>query len=177
MAGNKLNDNEDGPEATGLSSNPGKVSAYAAVGAPDRNKRRLIRGAAVAGPVLLTLRSGALAAVSCTPVKSLGVTVNNGEITIPSGFPSYNVADPGPEPDICYILSQSDPDCPIGDGSASKTGNEPQGKVVRLERDVDDGQGGTTTQVYYKCEGSNYSSTPGDGFAILSWSAAQSISA
>ncbi|BBL73614.1 hypothetical protein [Methylomagnum ishizawai] len=44
---------------------------------PDFTKRRLVRGAVAGAPVLLTLRSGALAAESCSGVQSAGINTAN----------------------------------------------------------------------------------------------------
>ena len=49
----------------------------------DRGRRRLIRGAVAVAPVILTLRSGALAAASCTGVRVLTVDVQGGVIQPP----------------------------------------------------------------------------------------------
>jgi hypothetical protein len=49
-------------------------------------RRRLVRGAVALAPVVLTLRSGALAAASCTGVKVLNVqTDQNGRFDVPQG--------------------------------------------------------------------------------------------
>jgi len=54
----------------------------------DMTKRRLVRGAVATAPVLLTLRSGALAALSCTPIKVVAQLNDNAEITAttPTGY-------------------------------------------------------------------------------------------
>ena len=47
----------------------------------DAGRRRVVRGAVALAPLVLTLRSGALAAASCTGVKIASVKVNdNGKI-------------------------------------------------------------------------------------------------
>src|SRR5689334_19190075 len=53
----------------------GECSGKASV--PDLNlkRRRLIRGVTAVAPLVLTLRSGALAAASCTGVKAINVSV------------------------------------------------------------------------------------------------------
>jgi hypothetical protein len=48
---------------------------------PDLKRRRLLRGAAGIAPVVITLRSGALAASSCVNTKALVTTNNNGNFT------------------------------------------------------------------------------------------------
>ena len=44
----------------------------------ENGRRRLVRGAVALAPLVLTLRSGALAAASCTGVKITGVDVRSG---------------------------------------------------------------------------------------------------
>lgn len=161
MAGDKMSNQNTGlgekplPTAGAEEANP-SISSI-----PDLKKRRLVRGAVAAAPVLLTLRSGALAAVSCTPVKAPSVTINkqfNINGVIQSG---YSSPDAGPtDPDVCYTT--------INQGSCTTgietTGNTPLG-VVKFDN---------ANSVYY-CEGA-----PTGGphtVAILSWGAAQSISA
>lgn len=62
-------------EATGL----GKASIL------DERRRHLIRGVAAAAPLVLTLRSGALAAASCTGTKVIAVGTNgSGQFTAPT---------------------------------------------------------------------------------------------
>jgi len=48
----------------------------------DQRRRRLVRGAAALAPLVLTLRSGALAAASCTGVKIQSVTVRADDGTV-----------------------------------------------------------------------------------------------
>lgn len=45
-----------------------------------QRRRRLVRGAAALAPLVLTLRSGALAAASCTGVKGFYNVASNGQI-------------------------------------------------------------------------------------------------
>lgn len=74
---------------------------------PDLTKRRLMRGAAAAAPVLLTLRSGALAATSCTGVKAINptVTMANGNGSIPNYGPN------GSPPDFCIANITANTQC------------------------------------------------------------------
>lgn len=66
--------------ATAEASAPGDIEEH------ENKRRRLIRGAVACAPLVLTLRSGALAAASCTAAKVIGVTTNNsGNFTPPSG--------------------------------------------------------------------------------------------
>lgn len=66
--------------ATTEASAPGNIEQH------ENKRRRLIRGAVACAPLVLTLRSGALAAASCTAAKVVGVSTNNaGKFTPPSG--------------------------------------------------------------------------------------------
>lgn len=44
---------------------------------PDQRRRRLVRGVAAIAPLVLTLRSGALAAASCTGARTVNATLDN----------------------------------------------------------------------------------------------------
>ena len=56
------------------------------IAAKENGRRRLVRGAVSLAPVVLTLRSGGLAAASCTGVKVLNVQTDDvGKFTAPSG--------------------------------------------------------------------------------------------
>jgi hypothetical protein len=50
----------------------------------DQRRRRLVRGAAALAPVVLTLRSGALAAASCTGARIVNIP-SNGKFTALNG--------------------------------------------------------------------------------------------
>ncbi len=56
-------------EPTSLSSEIEEVAIVGGVPATENKRRRLVRGAVALAPLVLTLRSGALAAASCTGVK------------------------------------------------------------------------------------------------------------
>lgn len=57
-------------ESKGRSKDNHETDAPAAIDGPDLRRRRWMRGAVAAAPVVLTLRSGALAASSCVPAKA-----------------------------------------------------------------------------------------------------------
>lgn len=57
-------------ESKGRSKADHETDAPATLNGPDLRKRRWMRGAVAAAPVVLTLRSGALAASSCVPAKA-----------------------------------------------------------------------------------------------------------
>lgn len=60
----------------------------------DQRRRRLVRGAVAAAPLVLTLRSGALAAASCTGAKAVSTPLGN------DGRPVNNVGQV--QGDVCY---------------------------------------------------------------------------
>jgi hypothetical protein len=66
----------------------------------DQRRRRLVRGAMAAAPLVLTLRSGALAAASCTGAISVDTTIGN------NGKPGA-----GSTGDVCIPIADA-PLCP-----------------------------------------------------------------
>ncbi|MCM8595781.1 hypothetical protein [Accumulibacter sp.] len=81
----------------------------------DQRRRRMVRGAAALAPLVLTLRSGALAAASCTGVKVGSATVNS-NATPPAGkINASNIA----QGDVCVI--QPLDACPNVSGKAVTT--------------------------------------------------------
>ena len=60
----------------------------------DQRRRRLVRGAVAIAPVVLTLRSGALAAASCTGARTVSTTLDN------NGRPLASVG--AQQGDVCY---------------------------------------------------------------------------
>lgn len=65
----------------------------------DQRRRRLVRGAAALAPLVLTLRSGALAAASCT-----------GAVQLVNGTDPFELVPPATPNDVCvtYTASCSD---------------------------------------------------------------------
>lgn len=78
-------------------------------------RRRLIRGAAYVAPMVLTLRSGALAAASsCTPVKGITTVNTNGKLnTVPVGTVTGDICASSP--------AQCDTTNSISDGTYAGT--------------------------------------------------------
>ena len=69
-----------------LSSVTGETAITGDTSVTENKRRRLVRGAVAFAPLVLTLRSGALAAASCTGTKVLSVSTNGeGMFTDPSG--------------------------------------------------------------------------------------------
>lgn len=68
-------------------------------------RRRLVRGAVALAPLVLTLRSGALAAASCTGAKTVNVTLDS------NGKPPASVG--AVKGDVCYKVSDVNT-CPVG---------------------------------------------------------------
>lgn len=113
-----------------------------------QRRRRLVRSAAALAPLVLTLRSGALAAASCTGVSQLVTLDANGK---------FLPAPPTQENDICVTYSvDSCSDNKIS--SASKLG------IVVRTNDPND-------PLPFQCTGA----TGGGQVAILSAHAAQSF--
>lgn len=79
----------DGKQINAVQSQPLAEAAatqavtLAAPHGPDHRRRRLIRGAVGIAPVVLTLRSGALAAASCVPAKTIGATTDGSGVITP----------------------------------------------------------------------------------------------
>lgn len=85
----------------------------------DQRRRRLVRGAAAMAPLVLTLRSGALAAASCTGVKVGSATVNPVP-SDPNGPPAGKInASNIAQGDVCVI--QPLDACPNVPGKALTT--------------------------------------------------------
>jgi len=68
---------EQAPKSTELVLASDEAGGLEMPSVADQRRRRLVRGAAAFAPVVLTLRSGALAAASCTGAKVLNVTLDN----------------------------------------------------------------------------------------------------
>ncbi|ACV36159.1 hypothetical protein [Accumulibacter sp.] len=64
--------------STGRSLADGDAVSPSQTSLMDQRRRRLVRGAMAVAPLVLTLRSGALAAASCTGVKIASVRVSTG---------------------------------------------------------------------------------------------------
>lgn len=121
---------------------------------PDLNKRKLVRGAVAAAPVLLTLRSGALAALSCTGAKALTVKVGaDGKIDTTSGSPQYALPQPysNGTGDICYetVTQCSANGQPVGNMiSTTAPTNSPGVAVTQNGSDYYCGTSGLNTNTY-----------------------------
>ena len=85
-------------EPVGLSSETEDAVIVGGVPAPENKRRRLVRGAVAFAPLVLTLRSGALAAASCT-----GVKIATGAYTKDGGLRAGKIKNaPGVvEGDVC----------------------------------------------------------------------------
>lgn len=70
-----MNSADEAPESMNVS--PGdEALGGVATSAADAKRRRLVRGAVAFAPLVLTLRSGALAAASCTGARVVSVGLN-----------------------------------------------------------------------------------------------------
>ena len=73
--------------STGRSLADGDAVSPSQTSLMDQRRRRLVRGAMAVAPLVLTLRSGALAAASCTGVKIPAVAVKPNSPTAPPNDP------------------------------------------------------------------------------------------
>jgi hypothetical protein len=86
---------EQAPKSTELVLASDEAGGLEMPSVADQRRRRLVRGAAAFAPVVLTLRSGALAAASCTGAKTVSYT-------IPKTGPNNGALPPGTvEGDVC----------------------------------------------------------------------------
>lgn len=109
---------------TKVSPNPGTPDAQGsgAASPPDQKRRRFVRGAASVAPVVLTLRSGAVAAASCTGAKLITTLDQNGKINGDvSGLLSTDRCFTNP--DVCTGVSGSK----ISAGNSNGTVDPPSG--------------------------------------------------
>jgi hypothetical protein len=131
-------------------------SAAADVGsASDANqsRRRLVRGAAALAPLVLTLRSGALAAASCTGAKAFGTLRKEGQ-----NWRIDNATGPLADGDICVTSAAQ---CSTTPPKVAKGQGERNGTVMQ--------QGAN-----YRCDGGN-NYRDGEPVAILSSASAISL--
>jgi len=63
-------------ESDGLSSTTDEAAITGGVAAPENKRRRLVRSAAALAPLVLTLRSGGVAAASCTGARLVRIGEN-----------------------------------------------------------------------------------------------------
>lgn len=125
-----MNSADEAPESISVS--PGdEALGGVATSVADAKRRRLVRGAVAFAPLVLTLRSGALAAASCTGAKIVSVTLDPaggnggiaaGDVCVESlnacpGTPG-KVITPPPGSMLNYQFADINAQCP---GFASKT--------------------------------------------------------
>lgn len=77
---------EQAPKSAELAVANGEASGSGVSSLADQRRRRLVRGAAAFAPMVLTLRSGALAAASCTGAKVVEITPANGNGRLPTNI-------------------------------------------------------------------------------------------
>ena len=127
-----------------------------------QRRRRLVRGAAALAPLVLTLRSGALAAASCTGVKIEQAYVQGDDDAIPGKI--NGSIDPN---DVC-----------VAPGQLQACSDLP-GKVVTSTRPSDYARvelqsSGSTSESFWTC-GENPFQFKGEQVAILSSTSATSM--
>ncbi len=90
---------DDAGKSVDLASATGETTLPSETSSPENNRRRLVRGAVAFAPLVLTLRSGALAAASCTAAEVPKAAVNgNGRIFL---VPPSSRPPDGVEGDYC----------------------------------------------------------------------------
>ena len=89
---------ERAPKSTELAAANDETSGSGVPLLADKRRRRLVRGAAAFAPVVLTLRSGALAAASCTGAKTVNTTLQS------NGKPPASVG--AVQGDVCYKVTE-----------------------------------------------------------------------
>lgn len=104
--GNALQTLGSSPTIT-MTGNPVQLAAVQ----PDIRRRRLVRGAAAVAPMVLTLRSGALAAASCTGAKIISID-STGQID-PVGLN---------DTDVCFTDQQVCPGYPLSGPTKIESG-------------------------------------------------------
>ncbi|HNC51429.1 MAG TPA: hypothetical protein PLO14_04190 [Accumulibacter sp.] len=130
----------------------------------DIGRRRWVRGAAAVAPLVLTLRSGALAAASCTGAKLLARVDNNGHIVDAGGLNITGLMD-GQDQCVTHVAQCTDADI------ALRVHPTDAFNVVTDHTPVK--QLGTTTNPFFRCgTGSQFNNQP---IAILSATSASSL--
>lgn len=139
----------------------------------DQRRRRLVRGAMAVAPLVLTLRSGALAAASCTGLKVTSASTRPADAARPGRI--YNTAPVGVTVvpgDVCVetgVLTQCGSESGRVLTSSSLTEANSETVVARSSGGVD----------WLSCGGSDSTGTPpqwvGKNIAILSSQSASSI--
>ncbi|MFZ4535506.1 hypothetical protein [Propionivibrio sp.] len=155
-----------------LSSATGETAISGDTSIPENKRRRLVRGAAAFAPLVLTLRSGALAAASCTGLKIVNATTRGtsfprpGRIIVPDG-----VVPPVPG-DIC-VQAQVLTTCSTNPNKVETLSNLTLSNSEPVVLRSDNPNGSTTE--WLSC--GNPSQFVGQRIAILSSQSASSIGA
>ena len=128
---------DDSRQAMDLTPTDSDAVVRASTSIPENKRRRLVRGAMAVAPLVLTLRSGALAAAaSCTGVKQLPVLDSDGNFTPVNGVSTSDIC-------VSDIQRANCPDGKISAGTNSglvqypPTGTDPnQLRCPRLTTNV-----------------------------------------
>lgn len=108
----------------------------------DQRRRRLVRGAAAFAPIVLTLRSGALAAASCTGATIVDTTSTNvsfsaadNDVCVPNpevcpGYPTSGASKVITQPTTTYPVTPTNP--PSGQFTCNPTSGPYTGKIAIL---------------------------------------------
>jgi hypothetical protein len=131
----------------------------------ENKRRRLVRGAVAFAPLVLTLRSGALAAASCTGIRLQARVVNasnpNGRLNDLNGNPLTTATNPDLIPGKCVAIDATD-FCPTAPSKIKTIPVPPYGVPTDLDTN-DNGR--------YRCRGQPRNQL----VAILSTSGARSL--
>lgn len=133
-----------------LSSSTGETAIPGDTSITENKRRRLVRGALAAAPLVLTLRSGALAAESCTGIKLQARVVDtensNGRLNNTNGNALTTTTNPDLLPGQCVAIDSTDicstasskiktiPDFPYGAPSNLVTNNNGRYRCVGQPR-------------------------------------------
>lgn len=161
---------DDANKSVDLSSAPGATANPESALISDAKRRRLVRGAMALAPLVLTLRSGAVAAaVSCTAAKAIGTleqiaTTDQNNLPITRFKINATEGIPSGQSEVCATDAQQ---CPANGGEGIKINGGVQNGVV-LE------QGAPGGGIAYRyCDGGSYNN--GQPVAILSAASATSL--
>jgi hypothetical protein len=139
---------EQAPKSTELVLASDEAGGLEMPSVADQRRRRLVRGAAAFAPVVLTLRSGALAAASCTGARTVNTTLDN------SSKPDSSVG--AQQGDVCFKVTDVNT-CPGAPNKLENGVGSPTPYVIGNNGKCGNLTGGTQVAIL--------SSTAADSFA------------
>lgn len=116
--------------STGRSLADGEAVSPSQTSLMDQRRRRLVRGAMAVAPLVLTLRSGALAAASCTGVKIASVPVKNGnpragQLQVTTEMPALAAGDVCVQPGVLQQCPAPSTEKVLTSSPINETNSEP----------------------------------------------------